>query len=603
MQSIDVDVVIVGAGGAGLRAAIAVAEKDASLQVALISKVYPMRSHTVAAEGGSAGAVLPEDSLEHHFNDTVSGGDWLCDQDAVEYFVAHCTEEMVQLEHWGCPWSRRPNGRANVRAFGGMKIERTWFAADLTGFHMLHTLFQTSMKFPSIRRLDEYFVCDLLAEDGHARGVLAIEVATGEFAMVRAGAVVIATGGAGRVYRQNTNGGIVTGDGMALAYRRGVPLRDMEFVQYHPTCMPGTGLLFTEACRGEGGILTNKDGYRYLQDYGLGPADPWPRKKAMELGPRDRISQAFWHEEKKGRTVATPHGAAVNLDLRHLGHAHLRERLPQICELAERFLGIDPAKTPIPVRPAVHYTMGGIPTDKRTATPMPGLFAVGECASSGIHGANRLGSNSLAELCVFGKVAGEEAARFAREHAKADSGNGVAVRSQAQEAKDRALEPLARRGTEKLASIRDAMGRTMEEHCGIYRDTAGLEEACRTLAELKARVPRVELQHRARGWNTEWLTLLELSFQVDVAEAMAHSALARRESRGAHQRLDEGATERDDLHYLKHTLAWREAGAPRIGWSEVVITRSPPATRAYGAAGEAAEKTPEMAPLPKAVNA
>jgi fumarate reductase flavoprotein subunit len=252
MQVTQADVVIVGAGGAGLRAAIAVAECDPALTVALVSKVYPMRSHTVAAEGGAAAVTLPQDNLEHHFNDTVGGGDWLCEQDVVEYFVAHAHREMVQMEHWGCPWSRTPDGHANVRAFGGMKIERTWFAADKTGFHMLHTLFQTSMMFPSIRRLDEHFVCDLVVEEGRVRAVVTIEVATGEFRVVRATAVVIATGGAGRVFRQNTNGGIVTGDGMALAYRRGVPLRDMEFVQYHPTCMPGTGLLFTEACRGEG---------------------------------------------------------------------------------------------------------------------------------------------------------------------------------------------------------------------------------------------------------------------------------------------------------------------------------------------------------------
>ena len=602
MESVDVDVVIVGGGGAGLRAAIAAAERDPALSIGLVSKVYPMRSHTVAAEGGSAGVVLPEDSLDHHFNDTVSGGDWLCDQDAVEYFVAHCTEEMVQLEHWGCPWSRRPDGRANVRAFGGMKIERTWFAADMTGFHMLHTLFQTSMKFPSIRRFDEHFCCDLLVDEGRARGVLAIEVATGEFKVIRANAVVIATGGAGRVFRQNTNGGIVTGDGMALAYRRGVPLRDMEFVQYHPTCMPGTGLLFTEACRGEGGILTNKDGYRYLQDYGLGPPDPWPRKKAMELGPRDRLSQAFWHEQKKGRTIMTPSGDdCVNLDLRHLGPAHLRERLPQICELAEQFLGIDPAQKPIPVRPAVHYTMGGIPTDKRAAAPIPGLFAAGECASSGIHGANRLGSNSLAELCVFGKVAGEEAARFAREHSPSHESNGVGLRWQVQDAQDRALRPLTQAGTERLAVVREAMARTMEEGCGIYRTAEGIEQACRVLADLRERARHVKLQHRSRAWNTEWLGALELGFQVEVAEAMAHSALARRESRGAHQRLDAAYTSRDDRAFLKHTMAWRAEGAPRIGWSDVVITKSPPGTRAYGAAGEAADKA-AMPIAQKAVN-
>ena len=374
---LEADIAIVGAGGAGLRAAIAAAEADPGLTIALISKVYPMRSHTVAAEGGSAAVIQANDSLDDHFHDTVAGGDWLCDQDVVDYFVAHCTEEMMQLEHWGCPWSRKADGHVNVRAFGGMKIERTWFAADKSGFHILHTLFQTSIKYPSIRRLDEYFCVDLIVEDGRCQGVVAIEIATGEFVLVAAKAVIIATGGAGRVFLQNTNGGIVTGDGMALAYRHGVPLRDMEFVQYHPTCMPGTGLLFTEACRGEGAILTNKDGYRYLQDYGLGPPDPWPRNKAMELGPRDRISQAFWHEERKGRTISTPHGEAVHLDLRHFGARKLRERLPQICELAEHFLGIDPAKQPIPVCPAVHYTMGGILVNVETASPLPGLFAGG----------------------------------------------------------------------------------------------------------------------------------------------------------------------------------------------------------------------------------
>ena len=590
METFDVDVAIVGGGGAGLRAAIAVAETDPSLRVALLSKVYPMRSHTVAAEGGSAAVTLVDDSLAHHFNDTVAGGDWLCDQDAVEYFVSQCHREMVQLEHWGCPWSRRPDGRVNVRAFGGMKIERTWFAADLTGFHMLHTLFQTSIKYPSIRRFDEHFCCELLVEEGRARGVLAIEIASGEFKLVRARAVIIATGGAGRVFRQNTNGGIVTGDGMALAYRRGVPLRDMEFVQYHPTCMPGTGLLFTEACRGEGGILTNKDGYRYLQDYGLGPADPWPRKKAMELGPRDRISQAFWHEQRKGRTIRSAQGDdCVNLDLRRLGRAKIRERLPQIAELAERYLGIDPADAPIPVRPAVHYTMGGIPTNARAATELPGLYAAGECASSGIHGANRLGSNSLAELCVFGRVAGEEAARFA---AGSEIRNGVSLRWQAQDAADRAsrLRALEKGGTERLADVRNAMAQSMERGCGIYRTADEMQATCLELAMLKERCERVRLCDRSPAWNTEWLGAIELGFQLDVAQAMAHSALERRESRGAHQRLDAGATERDDARFLKHTLAWHvRDGAPRIGWSDVVITRSPPGKRAYGAEGEALE--------------
>ncbi|HEY5719837.1 MAG TPA: fumarate reductase (quinol) flavoprotein subunit [Gammaproteobacteria bacterium] len=595
MDTLRTDVVIVGAGGAGLRAAIAVAESNPELGVTLVSKVYPMRSHTVAAEGGSAAVTQAQDSLEQHFDDTVAGGDWLCEQDVVEYFVAHAHEELVQMEHWGCPWSRREDGHVNVRAFGGMKIERTWFAADKTGFHMLHTLFQTTLKYPSIRRLDEHFVIDLVVADGRVQGVVAIDIARGEFRLVQARAVIIATGGAGRVFRENTNGGIVTGDGMALAYRHGVPLRDLEFVQYHPTCMPRTGLLFTEACRGEGGFLLNKDGYRYLQDYGLGPAEPTPRNKAMELGPRDRLSQAFWHEQRKGRTVEGPHGSVVHLDLRHLGEHKLHERLPQICELAEEFLGIDPARTPIPVVPAVHYTMGGILADARTASPLPGLYSVGECSSVGIHGANRLGSNSLTELLVFGKVAGVEAARHAAGVAPGDT---ASLQALAGEAAARASAIVTRGGgSERLADLRREMAQCMESGCGIYRLGPELEATCSALDQLKQRYRALRIEDRSRAWNTEWLLALELGYLLDVAQAMAYSALHRRESRGSHQRQD-GFEERDDANYLKHTLAYHvPGGPPRIEYQEVIITRSRPGTRAYGAAGEAeeAQRTQEQA--------
>jgi fumarate reductase flavoprotein subunit len=581
------DVVIVGGGGAGLRAAIAVAEADPALSVALVSKVYPMRSHTVAAEGGAAAVTQTHDSLEHHFHDTVAGGDWLCEQDVVEYFVAQAHQELVQMEHWGCPWSRRGDGHANVRAFGGMKIERTWFAADKTGFHMLHTLFQTSIKYPSIKRFDEHFCVDLVVEDGRAQGAVTIEVATGKFLLIQARAVILATGGAGRVFRENTNGGIVTGDGMALAYRHGVPLRDMEFVQYHPTCMPRTGLLFTEACRGEGGFLLNKDGYRYLQDYGLGPAGPVPKNKFMELGPRDRLSQAYWHEKQKGRTIDGPLGAVVHLDLRHLGEAKLRERLPQIYELAEEFLGVDPAHTPVPVVPAVHYTMGGILADGRTAAPLPGLYSAGECSSVGIHGANRLGSNSLTELLVFGKVAGIEAARFARSVASSPADT---LARQADAAAQRALDLVTRAGgKERIAVLRIEMAQSMESGCGIYRTGQEMQATCDKLAELKQRYRNLHLDDHSRGWNTEWLLALELGYQLDVAQAMVHSALQRRESRGSHQRLD-GCEERDDANFLKHSLAsYAGDAAPRISYGAVRITSSQPGKRAYGAAGEEAE--------------
>jgi len=591
MHLVTADILILGAGGAGLRAAIAAAQAAPDMSIALVSKVYPMRSHTVAAEGGSAGVVQAHDSFASHFDDTVSGGDWLCEQDVVEYFVSHCPAEMVQLEHWGCPWSRKADGHINVRAFGGMKIERTWFAADRSGFHILHTLFQTSTKYPAIKRFDEYFCVDLLVADGRVQGAVALSLSTGDFTAITARAVIIATGGAGRVFRQNTNGGIVTGDGMAMAYRHGVPLRDMEFVQYHPTCMPGTGILFTEGCRGEGGFLLNKDGYRYLQDYGLGPAGAVPRLKAMELGPRDRLSQAFWHEEQKGNTVSTPQGAAVLLDLRHLGRAKLLERLPLICELAEHFMGIDPVTQPIPVRPAVHYTMGGILVDIETKAPLAGLFAAGECSSVGIHGANRLGSNSLAELSVFGRVAGEQAALFAGNAPPPDSRSlGALADSIAAEAV--ALRQQAGDG-EQHAVIRREMTETMEKGCGIYRQGDQMQATCDRLAELKSRYRRISLADKSRVWNTDWTAALELGFQLDIAQAMAASALARRESRGAHQRLD-GFEQRDDVHYLCHSLAhFRPQGPPEISYAPVTITRSPPGVRAYGALGQQAEQAPK----------
>ncbi len=585
---IETDVAIIGAGGAGLRAAIEIARQSPSTKISLISKVYPMRSHTVAAEGGAAGVVREDDSLDNHFNDTVSGGDWLCDQDVVEYFVEHATEEMVELEHWGCPWSRNADGTANVRRFGGMKIPRTWFAADKTGFHILHTLFQTSLQFDSIVRYDEHFALDLLIEDSQIQGVLAFDMQNGKARAFKAKSVIIATGGAGRVYQYNTNGGIVTGDGMALAYRHGVPLQDMEFVQYHPTGLPGSGILMTEGCRGEGGIVTNKDGYRYLQDYGLGPETPIgePKNKYMELGPRDRLSQAFYHEWKKGNAIETARGAVVNLDLRHLGEDYINERLPFIRSLAMKFVGVDPVHAPIPVRPTAHYTMGGIKTNGLCQTPMAGLFAVGECASVGLHGANRLGSNSLSELSVFGKVAGEQALEFANKQNN-DSADFVKL---AESKLMPYLELLNKTdGTENPADIRNEMGILMDTHIGIYRSAEDCELAISKITALKQRYQNVKVTDHSRVFNTDWLGVIELGFLLDVAEAMIYSAAARKESRGSHQRLD--YPERDDEHYLRHSLAYYNAHkAPDIDYAPVTITKSQPAQRAYGAAGDKSAK-------------
>ncbi|MBK8176787.1 MAG: fumarate reductase (quinol) flavoprotein subunit [Rhodospirillales bacterium] len=581
MHVINADIVIVGAGGAGLRAAIAVAEADPNVSIALLSKVYPMRSHTCAAEGGAAGVVKSNDSLNYHFDDTVGGGDWLTDQDAVELFVNEITSELLQLEHWGCPWSRESTGHVAVRPFGGMKIMRTWYAADKTGFHMLHTLFQTSLKYPSIKRFDEYYTTDLIVDDGVCHGCTAIEMRTGEMRLFRAKSVIICSGGAGRIFPFTTNGAIKTGDGMAMAYRAGVPLKDMEFVQYHPTGLPGSGILLTEGCRGEGGYMLNKDNYRYLQDYGLGPETPKPVLKAMELGPRDRLSQAFWQEQKKGRTVPTKWGDVVWLDMRHLGEKLINERLPLVRDLSISYVAADPVTDLVPVRPVVHYMMGGIHTDIDAATPVPGLYAAGECACVSINGANRLGSNSLGELLVFGARAG----RFAIEYAKtAKKPSDGAVTALAADAEERVKELFKRPGgKERVANLRRMMNTALEEGCGIYRDEKSLIDTCNVVTEVRERYKEISLEDKSSVYNTDLYQTLELGAMIECADTVAQSAIARKESRGAHQRLDFVA--RDDVNYLKHSMAYYSPdGTPRIDYLDVVITKSKPAERVYGAA-------------------
>lgn len=584
MQILQTDIAIIGGGGAGLRAAIAAAEANPHSHITLLSKVYPMRSHTVAAEGGAAAVTLAADTADAHFQDTVAGSDWLAEQPVVDYFVKHAYQELVQLERWGCPWSRQANGDIQVRRFGGMKTERTWFAADKTGFHILHTLFQTSLKYPSITRLDEFFVLDLLVVEQAIAGVLALKLSTGELYQIQAKSVILATGGAGRVFHYNTNGGIVTGDGMALAYRHGVALRDMEFVQYHPTGLPGSGILITEASRGEGGILLNKNGYRYLQDYGLGPETPLgkPENKFMELGPRDKLSQAFWHEQQQGRTDDYHGHAVVYLDLRHLGQRYLAERLPFICELAKSYVNVDPAKKLVPIRPAVHYTMGGILTDQQCQTSIQGLYALGECASVGLHGANRLGSNSLSELLVFGRVAGEAAASYAQQHSLQPAS---ALNAQCQQQQQKLQRLFGTAQQDSVAGLRRNMTQAMEQGCGIYRTTEGMQHCLDTLHQLKQRYQQLPVSDHSKIFNSELIQHYELGFGLDIAQAICSSALARQESRGAHQRLDVGMTTRDDQQYLKHTLAhYQLSAAPQISYQAVTITRSPPAERLYGAA-------------------
>ena len=562
-----------------MRAAIAIAETNPRLRVAVVSKVYPMRSHTVSAEGGAAGVIAADDSLDEHAYDTISGGDWLCDQDAVDEFVKEAPQELLRLEHWGCPWSRTPEGRIAVRAFGGMQKKRTWFAADKTGFHMLHTLFQTSLKYTSVVRYDEWFVTKLLVDDGRVQGVVAIELMSGKIQPILAKAVILCTGGCGRVFPFTTNASIKTGDGMALAYAAGAPLKDMEFIQYHPTGLPFTGILITEAARAEGGWLLNKDGYRYLQDYNLGTPEPEPVLRSMELGPRDRLSQAFVKEVEKGRAIDGPYGAVVHLDLRHLGRQVIDAKIPFVRELCQKYQNIDPVKELIPVRPVIHYVMGGVHTDIDGATPLAGLYAAGEVACVSINGANRLGSNSLPELLVFGARAGRAAAEYASTQTDPNS----SLLAQAEDERRRLERDFLHKtdGAERLATIRTEMQETMEQGAGIYRSGEGLTRAADRLRELQERFRNVAMQDSSRTFNTELTAVLELSFMLDVAESIVHCALRREESRGAHQRTD--FTGRDDERFLAHSLTYRNSdGSSRVEYLPVTITRWPPGERVYG---------------------
>jgi fumarate reductase flavoprotein subunit len=564
------DVLVVGGGLAGIRAAIAVVEANPRLKVAMVSKVYPMRSHTVSAEGGAAAVLRPEDSYETHAFDTIKGSDYLADQDVVEAFVREAPIEVIQMEHWGCPWSREPDGTISARPFGGMTTWRTCFAADKTGFHMLHTVFQTSLKYPQIHRHDEAFVTKLLVEDGRCTGVVAIDMRSGRFDAITAKAVILATGGLGRIYAFTTNGNICTGDGMALAYRAGVGLKDMEMVQFHPTGLPFTGILITEAVRGEGGYLTNKDGERFLKRY-------VPTK--MELGPRDIISRAMTTEFEEGRGFEGPHGKYMHLDVRHLGEELIDRKLPFMRELGREFVGIDIVHDPIPVRPVMHYMMGGVDADISGLTPLEGLYAAGECANVGLNGGNRLGSNSLSECLVFGAAAGRAAAEYASS-AKGAGSNPVASMLH-DETRRIEMDYLDKKsGDERIGTIREEMQRDMDAGAGVFRTREGLEKLTKQLTALRERFARIKIEDSSRTFNTELTAALELDGMLEVAETIAYSALAREESRGAHARRD--FPERNDDKYLEHTIAFRtEEISPRLEYRDVRITNFKPQARAY----------------------
>jgi fumarate reductase flavoprotein subunit len=571
LEVIQHDVIIVGGGGAGLRAAIAIVEADPRMTVALVSKVYPMRSHTVSAEGGAAAVARPDDNLEMHGFDTVKGSDFLGDQHVIEYFVEEAPKELTLLEHWGCPWSRNDDGTVATRAFGGMTTKRTWFAADKVGFHMLHTLFQHSMRFDRIVRYDEQLVTNLLVQDGAVRGVAALDVREGVVRVFQGRAVILATGGAGRIFPFTTNGNIKTGDGMALAYRAGVPLKDMEFVQYHPTGLPGTGILITEAARGEGGYVVNSEGERFLvtRDYGVG--------QKAELGPRDMISRAIVLEIQAGRGLKGPHGEYVHLDLRHLGEAKIDQRLPFVRELSKTYIGVDPVHAPIPIRPVVHYMMGGVDVNIDGATDLPGLYAAGEVACVSLNGANRLGSNSLTECLVFGARSGRAAVAYAQ---GASDGDAADLRRQAEEEGAR-IDALRgrRKGGERIAQVRKELAHALEDGCGVYREQASMDAACQAIAQLDARYEDVSLEDQSTVFNTEVVAALELRNMLDVGRTVAVSAAQRKESRGAHTRKD--FPKRDDANWLHHTLCHFDPAGPRIGKKPVTLGHWVPEERKY----------------------
>jgi fumarate reductase flavoprotein subunit len=564
------DVLIVGGGLAGLRAAIAAVEANPKIKVGMVSKVYPMRSHTVSAEGGAAAALRPGDSYETHAYDTIKGSDYLADQDVVEAFVREAPVEVIQMEHWGCPWSREPDGKISARPFGGMTTWRTCFAADKTGFHMLHTVFQTSLKYPQIVRHDEAFVTKLLVEDSRCVGVVALDIRTGRFDAIAAKAVILATGGLGRIYAFTTNGNICTGDGMAVAYRAGAGLKDMEMVQFHPTGLPFTGILITEAVRGEGGYLLNNKGERFLKKY-------VPNK--MELGPRDIISRAMITEFEEGHGFEGPHGKYLHLDVRHLGEDVIDRKLPFMRELGREFVGIDIVTDPIPVRPVMHYMMGGIDVDINGASQIEGLYAAGECANVGLNGANRLGSNSLSECLVFGAAAGRAAAhRVAELQPVGSNPIDSLLRDEAKRIEATYLNKKG--GKERMGVIREEMQREMDANAGVFRSREGLTKLVKDLAVLRDRFETIKIDDSSRTFNTDLISALELDYMLEVAGTIAASALAREESRGAHSRRD--FPNRNDEKFLRHTVAFRTDGpAPRLDYRDVRITTFQPQARTY----------------------
>ncbi|MFB6282882.1 MAG: FAD-binding protein [Halobacteria archaeon] len=554
------DVLIVGGGGAGLRAAVAADEAGAD--VAIVSKLHPVRSHTGAAEGGINAALNPDDDWQDHAYDTVKGSSYIGDQDPIEVMTSEAPEEVIRLENMGMAFSREDDGKVSQRHFGGLSFPRTTYASDKTGHMLLHTMYEQVLK-RGITVYDEWYVTKIVRDNDKCHGVVAIDIQSGEIEGFVAGATIFATGGAGQVFEHTTNAVANTGDGLSMAYRAGVPMEDMEFVQFHPTTLPSSGILITEGCRGEGGILYNNKGERFMYEYGYAPNDG-------ELASRDVVAQAELTEVQEGRGFED---GTVHLDLTHFGEEKLLSRLAQIEELARDFEGVDPVEEPIPVKPGQHYMMGGIDCGSHGETLLDGFYAVGECACVSVHGANRLGGNALLELVVFGKRTGNHAAEH---HLTNISEKSV---REAVDNEESRIDQLFGDGSIQQAELREELQHAMTEHVNVFRSEDGLEETLDIIDDIRKRYQDVVVKDTSSTFNTDLIQTLELRSIIDVAEAITMGALAREESRGAHWRYDH--QDRNDDEWLKHTLAHHTEDGMKIDYRDVVIKDYEPKERHY----------------------
>ncbi len=555
------DVLVIGAGLAGMRAAIAARAEGAN--AAIISKVHPVRSHSNAAQGGINAALLDRgDDWEDHAYDTIKGSDFLGDQDAIEVMCRSAGQALIDMEHMGVTFNRDDEGRLGTRAFGGQRRARTFFVGDFTGQAMLHVMFEQLIK-SGVRRYEEWFVTGLIEEDDRVCGVTALEIRTGQVYAIRAKTIIFCTGGLGRLFEPSTNALIVTGDGIALAYNAGARLMDMEMVQYHPTTLAGSGVLISEAARGEGAYLLDKNGDRFMERYA---------SSMKELASRDVVSRAEQTEINAGNGI----NGCVLLDCRHLGESLIMEKLSQIREIGIDLAGVDMIKEPIPIRPGMHYMMGGIKTDVDGLTNLPGVYAAGECACVSVHGGNRLGANSLLDTIVFGQRSGAHAARASRELEYMEFDVDEIVRREQQRIQDILDRP---QNGDRVGDVRLGMGQSMNRNLAVYRDENGMQETMHDLQGLKERYRSVSVDNKGRVFNTDLVFALELGFMLDCAETITISAVDRQDSRGAQSRTDYPA--RDDENWMKHIVASKGEEGPEISYSPVSITKWTPEERKY----------------------